>query len=89
MALKDAEMAAGQRLADDAQEIAQHIQAIRHEIENLGTAVKRIGGHQLDRAKDTASEAASEFEATIRRNPLSAVAIAAGIGFLYGVLTRR
>jgi ElaB/YqjD/DUF883 family membrane-anchored ribosome-binding protein len=89
MAPKDAEMPAAPRLGEDAQEIAKHIQSIRHDIEHLAAVVKRAGEHQLDHAKSAASGAASELENSVRRNPLSAVAIAAGIGFLYGVLTRR
>jgi ElaB/YqjD/DUF883 family membrane-anchored ribosome-binding protein len=34
-------------------------------------------------------ETAYEAEEAIRRNPLQAVAIAAGLGFLFGVFTRR
>ncbi len=89
MAPKDAEMPAGRRLGEDAQEIVKHIQSIRHDIESLTASVKRMGGHQMDQAKSAAGEAASEFEASVRRNPLPAIAIAAGLGFLYGVLTRR
>jgi ElaB/YqjD/DUF883 family membrane-anchored ribosome-binding protein len=89
MAPKDAEMPAGSRLGEDAQEIAKHIQSIRHDIERLTGVVARMGGHQIDHAKSVASGAASELEASVRRNPLSALAIAAGVGFLYGVLTRR
>jgi ElaB/YqjD/DUF883 family membrane-anchored ribosome-binding protein len=88
MAVNDADMPTSE-LSDDAQEIAKHIQSIRQDLESLAGAVARIGGRQLDRAKSTASDAASELEGTIRRNPLSAIAIAVGIGFLYGVLTRR
>jgi len=34
-------------------------------------------------------ESAKEAEDAIRRNPLQAVAIAIGVGFLFGVMTRR
>jgi ElaB/YqjD/DUF883 family membrane-anchored ribosome-binding protein len=34
-------------------------------------------------------DTANEAEEAIRRNPLSAVAIAVGLGFLVGVFTRR
>jgi ElaB/YqjD/DUF883 family membrane-anchored ribosome-binding protein len=89
MAPKDADMPAGHGLSEDAHDIAEHIQFIRNDIEKLAGVVANAGGHQFDRAKSAASEAAFEFEAAVRRNPLPAIAIAAGIGFLYGVLTRR
>ncbi len=89
MAPKDAEMPAGSRLGEDAQEIAKHIQSIRHDIERLTGVVARMGGDRIDQAKSVASGAASELEARVRRHPLSALAIAAGVGFFYGVLTRR
>jgi ElaB/YqjD/DUF883 family membrane-anchored ribosome-binding protein len=34
-------------------------------------------------------ETAGQAEEAIRQNPLSAVAIAVGLGFLFGVFTRR
>jgi ElaB/YqjD/DUF883 family membrane-anchored ribosome-binding protein len=34
-------------------------------------------------------DTAHEAEEAIRRNPLQAVAIAVGLGFLFGVFTRR
>ena len=89
MSAKDVEMAGGRGLGEDAHDIAKHIQSIHNDIEKLAGVVADAGGHQLDRAKSAASEAASEFEAAVRRNPLPAIAIAAGLGFLYGVLTRR
>jgi ElaB/YqjD/DUF883 family membrane-anchored ribosome-binding protein len=89
MAPRDAEMPAGSRLGEDAQEIAKHIQSIRHDIDRLTGVVARMGGDRIDQAKSVASGAASELEARVRRNPLSALAIAAGVGFFYGVLTRR
>ena len=50
----------------------------------------RMASRQFSRAQDTAVDAFDEVEAAIRRNPLSAVAIALGAGILLGViLTRR
>jgi ElaB/YqjD/DUF883 family membrane-anchored ribosome-binding protein len=51
--------------------------------------VSRIGTAQLGRAQDKAKETAQEAQEAIKRKPLQAVAIAAGLGFLFGVLTRR
>ena len=49
----------------------------------------RIADQQLGRAQDKAVETANQAEEAIRQNPLSAVAIAVGLGFLFGVFTRR
>jgi len=73
----------------EAQELANQIDAIRADLQNLISTVGRIANKQINRAQDKAVDAANEAEAAIRRNPLSAVAIAVGLGFLFGVFTRR
>jgi ElaB/YqjD/DUF883 family membrane-anchored ribosome-binding protein len=73
----------------EAQELANQIEAIRADLQNLTSTVSRIAGKQINRAQDKALDAANEAEEAIRRNPLSAVAIAVGLGFLFGVFTRR
>jgi ElaB/YqjD/DUF883 family membrane-anchored ribosome-binding protein len=77
---------AGGRDADD---LANQMDAIRADLQNLTSTVGRIAGKQVNRAQDKAMETAYEAEEAIKRNPLSAVAIAAGLGFLFGVFTRR
>jgi len=62
---------------------------IRTEIQSLAASVGRIANKQIGRAQGKAAEAAHEAEAAITRNPLTAIAIAVGLGFLLGVLTRR
>jgi ElaB/YqjD/DUF883 family membrane-anchored ribosome-binding protein len=73
----------------DAQDLAAEIDAIRADIQTLTSTVGRIAGKQINRAQESAMETAQEAEEAIRRNPLSAVAIAVGVGFLFGVFTRR
>ena len=73
----------------DADELANQIDAIRADLQNLTSTVGRIAKGQVNRAQDKAMETANEAEEAIRRNPLQAVAIAVGLGFLFGVLTRR
>jgi ElaB/YqjD/DUF883 family membrane-anchored ribosome-binding protein len=51
--------------------------------------VRRAGDHQLERAQDAATEAVKAVEDAVRQNPLSALGIALGIGFLVGILLRR
>ncbi len=76
-------------LARDADDLANQVDAIRADLQNLTSTVGRIANKQISRAQDKAIETASEAEEAIRRNPLQAVAIAAGLGFLFGVFTRR
>ena len=73
----------------DTEDLADQIDAIRADIQSLTSTVSRIANKQLSRAQDKALETANEAEEAIRRNPLSAVAIAVGLGFLLGVFTRR
>lgn len=73
----------------DADELANQIDAIRADLQNLTSTVGRIAKGQVNRAQDKAMETANEAEEAIRRNPLQAVAIAIGLGFLFGVFTRR
>jgi ElaB/YqjD/DUF883 family membrane-anchored ribosome-binding protein len=73
----------------DVEDLNEQIEAIRADIQSLTSTVGRIANKQLNRAQDKALDAANEAEAAIQRNPLSAVAIAVGLGFLFGVFTRR
>ncbi len=73
----------------DADDLTNQIDAIRSDLQNLTATVGRIANKQINRAQDKAMETAYEAEEAIRRNPLQAIAIAAGLGFLFGVFTRR
>jgi ElaB/YqjD/DUF883 family membrane-anchored ribosome-binding protein len=43
----------------------------------------------MRRAQDKTLETAAQAEDAIRRNPLQSIGIAAGLGFLFAVLSRR
>jgi ElaB/YqjD/DUF883 family membrane-anchored ribosome-binding protein len=73
----------------EADELADQIEAIRTDLQSLSSTVGRIANTQMGRAQDKAMETANQAEEAIRQNPLSAVAIAVGLGFLFGVFTRR
>jgi ElaB/YqjD/DUF883 family membrane-anchored ribosome-binding protein len=70
-------------------ELADQIDSIRADIQSLTSTVSRIANKQINRAQDRAVETANQAEEAIRQKPLSAVAIAVGLGFLFGVFTRR
>lgn len=73
----------------DTRELAAEIEALRNDLQSLGNTVTRLANKQIGRVQDVASEKAQEAEEAIRRNPLTAVAIAVGLGFLFGLITRR
>jgi ElaB/YqjD/DUF883 family membrane-anchored ribosome-binding protein len=89
MSSTDTDMRAKKSTSRDTTELADQIEAIRADIQSLSSTVGRIANKQLGRAQDKAMETANQAEDAIRQNPLSAVAIAVGLGFLFGVFTRR
>ena len=88
MAPIDAEMAARQGLSEDMDQIAKDLAGLREDLKWLTDDVKRLGGHQIESMQDTANAGLEETAAAVRRNPLKAVCIAIGAGFIYGVLRR-
>ena len=70
-------------------ELAAQIEAIRADMQNLTSTVSRIAGKGMSQAQEKATEAKQDAEDAIKRNPLQAIAIAAGLGLLLGILTRR
>jgi len=79
----------GLNVRADEGDLSTELEAIRADIESLTSTVSRIATKQLNRAQDKALDAANQAEEAIRQNPLSAVAIAVGLGFLFSVFTRR
>lgn len=69
--------------------LAADVEQLREDFSRLSDTFSRLTGEQIDRAQTKATDTAAEAEAAIRRNPLSAMAIALGLGFLFGVMTRR
>ena len=77
------------KLSQSHEEWADQLETIRADLERLTSTVSRVANTQLERAQDTAVEAARQAEDAVRRNPTSAIAIAFGVGFLFGAFTRR
>jgi uncharacterized protein YjbJ (UPF0337 family) len=69
--------------------LAEQIESLRSGIQNLSSTVERIAKEQFPHARARTTEVLNEAEEAVRRNPLVVVAIALGLGFLFGVLTRR
>jgi ElaB/YqjD/DUF883 family membrane-anchored ribosome-binding protein len=89
MSSTDTDVRSKKSASRDSEELTDQIDAIRADIQSLTSTVSRIANKQINRAQDKAVETASQAEEAIRQNPLSAVAIAVGLGFLFGVFTRR
>lgn len=66
----------------DTYALADQIGAMRADLQELKSAVGRM-------VKDRATDVTDQLEQTIQQNPLYTIAIALGLGFLFGVWTRR
>jgi uncharacterized protein YjbJ (UPF0337 family) len=84
-----AEARAGARKVGNGADLSDELDAIRADLQHLTATLGDAAKRQAGRAQDNALEAMNSAESYIRQNPLQAVAIAAGLGFLYGVFTRR
>ncbi|MGK2921664.1 MAG: glycine zipper domain-containing protein [Methyloceanibacter sp.] len=73
----------------ETEDLNAQIEAIRADMQNLSSTVSSIASKQMNRAQNKAMETKQDAEEAIKSNPLQAVAIAAGLGFLFGVFTRR
>jgi ElaB/YqjD/DUF883 family membrane-anchored ribosome-binding protein len=79
--------------SDAAGDVQDNIAALREDIANLADSVKRLASEQLgasvEDVQDKAMEKLGDVEAAIRRNPSQAAMIAAGIGFVVGLILTR
>ncbi len=76
------------KVTNDA-DLSSEVDAIRGDVQKLAATIGDVAKRQAGRAQDNAVDAMHTAENYIRQNPLQAVAIAVGLGFLYGVFTRR
>jgi len=67
--------------SQEEQEIGDQIEAVRADVQRLTSSVSRLASSQVGQLQESMIQA-------IRRNPFAAIAIAAGVGFLYGVIRR-
>ncbi len=74
-------------------DVEDNVAALRADISNLSESVKRLAKEQLGAAaeevQDKAKEKLGDLEAAIRRNPSQAALIAAGMGFVFGLILSR
>lgn len=69
--------------------LEEQIASLRSGIQTLSSTVERIADEQLAHTRSTAEKALNDAEEAFRRNPLVIIAVALGLGFLIGMLTRR
>ena len=89
MATKDAEMPDHKALNEDLQEIAEHIEALRSNLNALAQSVGATGSHQAEALQAQAGQSLGAMEDAVRREPLKSLGIALGVGFLLGVVMGR
>ena len=65
---------------------AETAKSVGEEVSDFAGDVGRMASKQYGRAQDMAVDAFDEAHTAIRGNPLTAVAIALGIGFIFGVV---
>ena len=63
------------------------VEDIRENIQDLGNSVGDMATRQYERAHDTVSDALRETSSAIQRNPLAAIGIGLGLGFLVGLVS--
>src|SRR5512144_1269183 len=68
-------------LSSTARQAAETAKSIGEEVSDYARDASPMASKQFGRVQDAAIDAFDETEAAIRRNPLSAIAIALGVGF--------
>jgi len=85
------------QLQDDLKSITETLKKLTEdkasEVKDIAKAefrqLKRRGQHMIEDVQDQAGEYEQQLKDTIREKPLTAVAAAAGIGFVLALLTRH
>lgn len=64
---------------------SSEVQEVRENIKDLGDSVGHMASRQYARAQNLATDAIQETGDAIQRNPLTAIGIGLGVGFLFGL----
>ncbi len=73
--------------ADYERHESSDVQDIRDNLQDIGSSVGDMATRQYERAHDTVSDALRETGGAIQRNPLAAIGIGLGLGFLVGLVS--
>jgi ElaB/YqjD/DUF883 family membrane-anchored ribosome-binding protein len=66
-------------------DLSSDVREVRENIKDLGDSVGHMASRQYDRAQDAATDAIQETGDAIQRNPLTALGIGFGVGFVLGL----
>jgi ElaB/YqjD/DUF883 family membrane-anchored ribosome-binding protein len=72
-----------------AKQAAETAKSIGEDVSDFAGDVSRMAGKQFSRAQDVAVDAMQEAGDTMKRYPFSTLAVVAGLGFLFGMFSRR
>jgi hypothetical protein len=72
----------------DTYELAQEIEALRVDVQRLSSVVGRLADERLGWMQSLITRAANQVGEAAKQNPGSALAIAIGLGFLFGIFIR-
>lgn len=74
-------------------DLKENLSALKSDVANLTSSVKRLAdaefGSAASQVQEKAQERLGDLEASIRKNPTQAALIAAGAGFLIGLIIAR
>ena len=69
------------------------VETLKSDLSKLSETVKALAGEQfgsaVEQAQTKAATTVTDLESAIRKNPTQAAAIAAGVGFLVGLVLTR
>ncbi|SOH92971.1 Membrane-anchored ribosome-binding protein, inhibits growth in stationary phase, ElaB/YqjD/DUF883 family [Monaibacterium marinum] len=67
----------------------QKVSATKGEVEQQAAALRARGKDAMDYAGSEVERLSGEAERTVRERPMTSLAVAAGVGVLFGLLTAR
>lgn len=68
---------------------SEEMNSARERVRDAASTLSDKGERLAGAARDQADASTREVEAAIQRNPFGAVLVAVGLGFLFGMFTRR
>lgn len=74
---------------NDREELEAQIETLQRDIKEMSKTITKLANSQIEAVKDEAIDKSKQAEEMVRANPLTAIAISLGLGFLFGAMTRR